>query len=94
MCLGILNYSKKYGKPVLEECCKQAVEVDRLKYSYIKNSIAAVAEDMESTNASNAISEERNRGAFVMDASKMNVETLLSRSQELAHRKEKEADDE
>jgi hypothetical protein len=49
---------------------------------------------MESTNASNAISEERNRGAFVMDASKMNVETLLSRSQELAHRKEKEADDE
>ena len=94
MCLGILNYSKKYGKPVLEECCKQAVEVDRLKYSYIKNSIVAVAEDMESTNASNAISEERNRGAFVMDASKMNVETLLSRSQELAHRKEKEAGDE
>jgi hypothetical protein len=25
MCLGILNFTKKYSKKALEECCKQAL---------------------------------------------------------------------
>jgi transposase len=94
MCVGILNYANKYSKQILEECCKQAVEVGRPKYSYIKNSIAAVAEDLEGSKHSAALNEEKNRGAFVMDAQKMDVDNLLSRSQSLAHRHGKEVSDE
>jgi len=94
MCVGILNYANKYSKQILEECCKQAIEVGRPKYSYIKNSIAAVAEDLEGSKHSAALNEEKNRGAFVMDAQKMDVDNLLSRSQSLAHRHGKEVSDE
>ena len=89
-----LAYNGLGQKQKVEECCRQAVEVGRPRYTYIKNSIAAIAEDMESSKASNELSDERNRGAFVMDARKMNVDNLLSRSQELANRSEKEAGDE
>ena len=94
MCVGILSYANKYSKQVLEECCKQAIEVGRPKYSYIKNSITAVAEDLESAKPSAALNEEKNRGAFIMDAQKMDVDNLLSRSQSLAHRHGKEVSDE
>lgn len=94
MCVGILNYANKYSKQVLEECCKQAIEVGRPKYSYIKNSIVAVAEDLEGSKTSSALNEEKNRGAFIMDAQKMDVDNLLSRSQNLAHRHGKEVSDE
>jgi transposase len=94
MCIGILNYAKKYSKQILEECCKQAIEVGRPKYSYIKNSIAAVAEDLEGSKSSASLNEEKNRGAFIMDAQKMDVDNLLSRSQSLAHRHGKEVFDE
>ena len=94
MCVGILNYANKYSKTILEECCKQARAVGRPTYSYIKNSVAAIAEELESSTASGKLSEDRNRGAFVMDAQKMDVDNLLSRSRDLANRKGKEASDE
>ena len=28
LCLGILNYTKKYSKLALEDCCKMAVEMN------------------------------------------------------------------
>ena len=94
MCVGILNYAGKYSKTALEECCKQARAVGRPTYSYIKNSIAAIAEEFESSSEPGKLNEDRNRGAFVMDAQKMDVDKLLSRSRDLAKRKGKEASDE
>lgn len=83
MCLGVINYSKKYGKRVLEECCKQALAVNKVTYTFIKNSIPAVSEEFGTPEERSKINEERNKGAFVMTSDAMDVETLLSKSQKL-----------
>ena len=92
MCLGVLNYSKKYGNHVLEECCRQALVADKINYTYIKNSIPAIAEDLCTPKERSRINEERNRGGFVMGAEAMDVANLLSKSQKLAQTPGKEAD--
>lgn len=92
MCLGVLNYSQKYGNHVLEECCRQALAADKISYTYIKNSIPAIAEDLCTPQERSMINEERNRGGFVMGAEAMDVANLLSKSQKLAQTPGKEAD--
>lgn len=42
-CYGILNFSRKYGADVLEQCCLSALEVGRPNYTYVKNIIKAEA---------------------------------------------------
>lgn len=88
MCLGILNFTKKYSKQALEECCSQAVEVDKMTYTFIKNSISAVAEELGTKGFNTEVNEERNKGAFVMGQQYMNVDALLNRSRKLAEKKE------
>ena len=88
MCLGILNFTKKYSKQALEKCCSQAVEVDKMTYTFIKNSISAVAEELGAKGFNTEANEERNKGAFVMGQQYMNVDTLLNRSRKLAEKKE------
>jgi transposase len=90
MCLGILNYSQKYGKQVLEECCRQALALNKVTYTYIKNSIPAIAEEFMSPETKAKINEERNKGAYVMDANAMDISKLLSKSQDLARSTVKE----
>ena len=46
MCLGILNFTKKYSNKALEECCKQAITLNKQKYTFIKNTISVVADDL------------------------------------------------
>ena len=46
LCLGILNYTKKYSRLALEDCCRLAIETNHISYSFIKNSIASVAEEI------------------------------------------------
>lgn len=58
MCLGILNYSKKYGNHVLEECCRQAIAANKISYTYIKNSIPAIAKDICTPQERSRINEE------------------------------------
>ena len=84
MCLGILNFSKKYGDYVLEECCRQAVSADKMNYTYIKNSIAAVAEDIGTPEVRAKMNDQRNKGGFRMSSEIMDVNRLLSKSQKLA----------
>ncbi len=92
LCVGILGFSHKYGKDVLEECCSRALEVNRTTYSYIKNTIQAVAAD--STQSISRINEERNRGAYIMSREVSEVDNLLSRSQKLLKASGKEVSDE
>ena len=84
LCLGILNYTKKYSKLALEDCCKLAIEQNHISYTFIKNAIAAVAEDIGSTGFNTQLNEERNKGAFVMDSHAGDIDNLLSRSSRLA----------
>ena len=58
-------------------------------YSFIKNSIQLVAEELGVAGYNTAANDERNKGAFVMGAESMDIEHLLSRSQSLAQGKGK-----
>ncbi len=84
MCQGILSFTKKYSKQALEETCRMALELGKVNYTYIKNSITVVAEDLGTAGYNTAVNEERNKGAFVMDAKSMDIDKLLSRSRDLA----------
>jgi hypothetical protein len=84
LCLGVLNYTKKYSKLALEDCCRLAIETNHISYSFIKNSIAAVAEDIGTAGFNTKLNEERNKGAFVMNPHSGDIERLLKRSSILA----------
>ncbi len=84
LCLGILNYTKKYSKLALEDCCRLAIETNHISYSFIKNSIAAVAEEIGTAGFNTKLNEERNKGAFVMSPHAGDIEHLLKKSSKLA----------
>ena len=91
LCLGILGFTKKYSKLALEDCCKAAVDTGHLSYTFIKNSIATVAEDIGARGYNTKLNEERNKGAFIMDSHAGDLENLLSRSYRLSEMNGKEA---
>ena len=89
MCQGVLSFSKKYSKQALEETCRQALELGKTTYTFIKNTIPVVADDLGAAGYNTTANDERNKGAFVMGADATDINTLLSRSQSLAQSKEK-----
>lgn len=93
LCLGVLNFTKKYSKQTLEECCKQALELNKVTYTFIKNSTPAISEELGTFSFNHKINEERNKGAFVISTGTMDIDNLLSRSQNLAQHAEKEGDE-
>ena len=56
------------------------------------STLPVVAEVLGTSGYNTAANEERNKGAFVMDAESMDINRLLSRSQDLAQRKGKGGD--
>lgn len=90
LCLGVLNFTKKYSKKSLEECCKQALELNKVTYTFIKNSIPVIAEDLGISGYNTKTNDERNKGGYVMNTSAMEIKKLLSKSQELAQNTRKE----
>ena len=84
LCLGILNFTKKYSKLALEDCCKDAIESNHMTYTFIKNTIASVAEDIGTAGYNTKINDERNKGAFVMGSHAGDIDNLLSKSSKLA----------
>lgn len=83
-CLGILNFTKKYSRLALEDCCRMAIETNHPSYTYIKTNIAAIAEDLGNTGFNTKLNEERNKGAFVMSPHAGDLERLLTKSSKLA----------
>ena len=90
LCTGVLSFTKKYSRLALEECCKRAIEKDKANYSFIKNSISSVAEELGSRAYNTDVSDERNNGAFVMDAEASDLDNLISRSEALLRKPRKE----
>jgi transposase len=95
MCLGILNFTKKYSNKALEECCKQAIALNKQKYTFIKNTISVVADDLgEAGYRHSALSrKEPARGGYVMPPEASSIDTLLSRSKALADQMREEVED-
>lgn len=93
LCLGVIGFARKYSREALEECCKQALAAGKVNYTFIKNSIPAVAEDFVTASDRLKINEDRNKGGYIMASGVMDVDTLLSKSKTLADkRKEGNAD--
>lgn len=92
LCVGILNYTNKYSKLALEDCCRLAIESNHISYTFIKNTIASVAEDIGSAGYNTKLNEERNKGAFVMGSHVGDIDNLLSKSSKLAADQRKDGD--
>jgi transposase len=94
MCLGILNFTKKYSNKALEECCKQAIALNKQKYTFIKNTIPVIADDMGEAGYTHTSKADKssNRGGYVMAPEASNIDRLLSKSKALAELERKEAD--
>ena len=86
LCLGVLNFVKKYSKLALENCCKLALDTNHVTYTFIKNSIAAVADEIGTAGYNTRLNEERNKGGFVMSSHAGDIDRLLSKSSKLAER--------
>lgn len=50
LCIGITNYTKRYSKIALKDCCELAIDTNHILYSLLKNSIATVVEEIRSVN--------------------------------------------
>ena len=94
MCIGILNFTKKYSNRALEECCKQAIELIKQKYTFIKNTISVVADDLGEAGYRYSVPSKKapERGGYVMPPEASSIDTLLSRSKALADHMREEVD--
>lgn len=95
MCLGILNFTKKYSNKALEECCKQAISLNKQKYTFIKNTISVIADDLGDAGYRHGFTQKKEptRGGYVMPPEASSIDTLLSRSKALADQMREEAGD-
>lgn len=82
-CMGILAYKDRYSKAVLEECCTRAVKGMRPNYSYIKNTISQVAEEMHVKPQNHAAHSKSAKGGICRSEKSYEIDTLLSKSREL-----------
>lgn len=87
MCQRVPSFTRKSSKQALEETCRQALELRKVNYAFIENTIPVAAEEPGTSGYNTVVNEERNKSAFVMDAESMDINRLLSRSQNLAQRK-------
>lgn len=91
LCQGVLNFLKKYSKEVLEEACRQSLAVGHVNYTFVKNIISTVAEDMGPA-AGTDLTAKRNKGGFAMSSEAKNLEHLLKKSSDLAKGTQKGGD--
>jgi len=94
LCLGILNFTGKYSRLALEDCCRLAIDSNHMSYSFIKNSIAAVAEDLGTAGYETKLNEEKNKGGYLMNPHVGDLTELLARSSSLADTRRKDTDHE
>ena len=88
-CVGVLGFAKKYGKKVLEECCRQALGLNKVTYTFIKNSIPAIAEELTDHTEVSRRNEDKNKGAYVMSSASADINRLLAKSQSLVEQAQK-----
>ena len=93
-CVGVLGFAKKYNKLSLEECCRQALALDKTTYTFIKNSIPAIASELMTDADRRRINDEKNKGAYVMGAEASDINLLLAKSQLLLEESKEGGDEE
>lgn len=87
--LAYLDLLRNTKKKVLEECCRQALELNKVTYTFIKNSIPAIAEESVDSADVSRRNEDKNKGAYVMNPSSSDINRLLAKSQSLVEQAQK-----
>lgn len=52
-------------------------ELGKVNYTFMKNTILVIAEELGTSGYNTSMNEERNKGAFVMDAESMDINRLF-----------------
>lgn len=76
LCMGVLGYTKKYSRAALKECSRRALAAERTTYTYIKNTIGAVAEELGDEGYNTDKNRKRNEGSYIMDSSYSDMEKM------------------
>ena len=74
---------------VLEECCRQALGLNKDTYTFIKNSVPAIAEELTNSTDISPRNEEKNKGAYVISSASADINRLLVKSQSLVEQAQK-----
>ena len=74
---------------VLEECCRQALGLNKVTYTFIKNSVPAIAEELTNSTDISPRNEEKNKGAYVISSASADINRLLVKSQSLVEQAQK-----
>ena len=84
-CVGILQYKDRYNAAVLEECCTRALKANKPYYSYIKNTVARIAEELkvEACSKEEIKNTDTKKGGITRPAKASDINTLLSKSRDL-----------
>ena len=92
---GYSELYKEVHNKTLEECYKQAIALNKQKYTFIKNTIAVVADDLGEAGYHHPTSAKKEpvRGGYVMPPESSSIDTLLSRSKALADQIREGADE-
>lgn len=88
-CFGILRFAEKYGKPALEECCRNAIIHGRCNYTYVANTISMYADHSDDLsidrmgNTLKPVSKDTVvTGIYKDDDEKYSLQNLLRRQEE------------
>lgn len=84
LCAGVVGFTRKYSKAALEETCRRAVDTNRYTYTFIKNTISSVAEELGEQGFNSKAADAKNAGAYVMSSKRMDMSALLEKSRRLA----------
>ena len=74
---------------MLEECCRQALGLNKDTYAFIKNSVPAIAEELTDSTEISQRNEEKNIVAYVMSSAFADINRLLVKSQYLVEQAQK-----
>ena len=73
----------------MEEWCRQALGLNKVTYTFIKNSVPAIAKELTDRAYVSRRNEDKNKGAYVMSSASADINRLLAKSQSLVEQAQK-----
>ena len=74
---------------MLVECCRQALGLNKVTYTFIKNSIPAIAEEITDHTEVSRRNEDKNIGSSVMSSAAADIKCFVAKSQSLVEQAQK-----
>lgn len=85
-CHAILRFAAKYGSLIMEESCAEALKVGKINYTFIKTTVAAIAERNDSDTVperSESSDKNLNESVYAAAPESKKLDQMLARSAQL-----------